>query len=831
MPKLPDVPVKELTMRKKNFVLLSLSLTVTSSSEAATLTVDLIGRADYSDIQSALDAAKDGDTVLVKPGEYVITETIDFNRFQNPDDLASPGVKNIVVNSERGADVTTIRISMEPVDPVKRNVVIFKNGEGNTTVLEGFGITGGNVVDSFGGGLLCINSSPSIRKCLIYGNRCEVDFCGSVKCLPLRGGGGLHCLRSSPQVFDCNFFDNSAGYVGGGVYCIESNPMFINCIFSNNLASVDGGGVYLNASSPTLINCMISGNIARSGGAGGILCGQMSSPILKNCTISGNRQLSYITSGNALACWGNSKPKILSSIMWNNTGDPIYTDDASSPSISYSCIQIDPVWTGEGNINRDPQFVKPGLWNNNGTPDDPFDDQWMPGDYHLQAGSPCIDAGHPDGTSAIDLEGYNRVCGKGVDIGAYEYGYCVAPAPVLLEPGDIVVLEQGDVTFNKKMASLIKINPITGEQSIISEGGFLSNAIGQNPNGFLYDKNRGRFLVVDRAQKLVSIDCATGSQQVLDSTLQSMDPTAIALESTGDLLITDFYGRLFRFDSGGGFLSVVAEGGLLGDVAPFSVQVGQNGQIFVSALTGGGWDVIGLPSRVIRIDPSTGAQSLVLESTTEMFRDFAIEGSIAFIAISARGGPSSSDRIAVLNLSTGALTSVVNGLERVVDVEIEASGNLLILDQDPPECSSPGECRGLVYRSTRTGELSTVSTKGFMGAPGRMLVIHAGDDVQGGGRLPGDANGDGALDLSDAVATLGILFLGSPKLLPCELGSATDPANIKLMDWQSDGMINIADGVAILSFLFLGGNPHALAPQVNAEGCIRIVGCSDFCGK
>jgi hypothetical protein len=104
--------------------------------------------------------------------------------------------------------------------------------------------------------------------------------------------------------------------------------------------------------------------------------------------------------------------------------------------------------------------------------------------------------------------------------------------------------------------------------------------------------------------------------------------------------------------------------------------------------------------------------------------------------------------------------------------------------------------------------------------------------VQPGGlQLPGDANGDGGLDISDAVATLGFLFLGSPAKLPCGEGGATDPANLKLLDWQPDGTINISDAVAMLSFRFLGGRPHALAPEGDTNDCVRIVGCTDRCGK
>jgi hypothetical protein len=85
------------------------------------------------------------------------------------------------------------------------------------------------------------------------------------------------------------------------------------------------------------------------------------------------------------------------------------------------------------------------------------------------------------------------------------------------------------------------------------------------------------------------------------------------------------------------------------------------------------------------------------------------------------------------------------------------------------------------------------------------------------------------VDISDAVTTLGFLFLGSPGRLPCGDGSAADPANVGLLDWQPDGTIDLSDGVALLSFLFLGGQPHALVPQADAKGCVPIAGCPDSC--
>ena len=86
----------------------------------------------------------------------------------------------------------------------------------------------------------------------------------------------------------------------------------------------------------------------------------------------------------------------------------------------------------EGNIDADPLFADPGYWDPNGTADDPTDDFWVDGDYHLksQAGrwdedegrwtkdevtSPCIDSGNP--LSPIGFEPFPN--GGIINMGAY----------------------------------------------------------------------------------------------------------------------------------------------------------------------------------------------------------------------------------------------------------------------------------------------------------------------------------------------------------------------------------------------------------------------------
>jgi tetratricopeptide (TPR) repeat protein len=96
----------------------------------------------------------------------------------------------------------------------------------------------------------------------------------------------------------------------------------------------------------------------------------------------------------------------------------------------------------------------------------------------------------------------------------------------------------------------------------------------------------------------------------------------------------------------------------------------------------------------------------------------------------------------------------------------------------------------------------------------------------GGLQRPGDANGDGTLDLSDPVWLLEHLFLGTKPYLPCGGGSASLPGagDLALLDSNGDGGIDISDAVGNLSFLFGGGKPPVLG-----TGCVRIPGCPETC--
>src|SRR5262245_61047831 len=143
----------------------------------------------YPTIQAAIDAAVDGDTVLVAPGTF--RERIDFLH------------KDITVESSGGRDVTTIDAGGLGA------VVKMATDPGETPTLRGFTITGGGDGVSDDGGIDVSGGPALIEDNLVTGN----TFCD---------GGGIEADFSSAAIRHNTITNNrqtscSGGSGGGGV--------------------------------------------------------------------------------------------------------------------------------------------------------------------------------------------------------------------------------------------------------------------------------------------------------------------------------------------------------------------------------------------------------------------------------------------------------------------------------------------------------------------------------------------------------------------------------------------------------------------------------------
>jgi len=265
--------------------------------------------AQFSSIQTAIDYAWDGDTVLVDTGRYY--ENINFNG------------KNITVASLFFTTQDTFYITQTIIngDSVS-HVVTFNSNEDSTAVLCGFIITNGYAED--GGGIYCYCSSPTLGNVIITGNNSADD------------GGGIYCYYSSPSLENVTITNNTAlgtgSYNGGGgIYCSNSSPSLDNVIISGNSAYKRGGGMLCYwDSSPSLENVTITDNSAHHGG--GIYC-ISSSPSLENVTIISNSAFD----GGGIYYSGSSSLSLENVTITDNSaglgGGIYYSNNSSSASL------------------------------------------------------------------------------------------------------------------------------------------------------------------------------------------------------------------------------------------------------------------------------------------------------------------------------------------------------------------------------------------------------------------------------------------------------------------------------------------------------------------
>ena len=318
------------------------ALVLAGTTTAATINVP----ADYTTIQAAVNAASDGDEILVAPGTYTGTgaEVVDMLG------------KAITLRSSGTAEETIL--DGESVNQVVRCT----NGETSAAVLEGFTITGG-FSESFGGGIYCSNSSPTITGCTISNNTAGSSGGGY-------GGGGISCYGGSPTLTDCVIENNTASGHGGGIRCSGgSSPTISGCTFSNNTAGSSGGGyggggISCYGGSPTLTDCVIENNTA-SGHGGGIRCSGGSSPTISDCTISNNTAGSSGGGygGGGISCSGGS-PMISNSTVCGNDPDQIAGDwiDSGGNTISAECPPDCPDVSGDGLVGMDDVFAVVAAW-------------------------------------------------------------------------------------------------------------------------------------------------------------------------------------------------------------------------------------------------------------------------------------------------------------------------------------------------------------------------------------------------------------------------------------------------------------------------------------
>ena len=344
-----------------------------SVSQGTTYRVDTAGGGDFATIQEGINAAGEGDTVLVAPGTYVGPLNTDLD----------PAGVNISIISEEGAEATIIDCG-----GLSRGIS-YESGEGPTSRLMGFTIRNGQ--QFYGGAVYCVNSSPTIANCVFEDNVASQS-----------GGAMLIVSNSSPTVTNCRFEGNHAmdvsGSGGGAVYCEQfSAPLFTSCVFADNVSDQNGGAVCAFFSSPSFTACMFYGNSAFNLG-GAIIAGANAELTVGTCTIADN----YAYSGGGIFA-SQSPIAITNTIIALNDGTAVECAD-STPEITHCCIFQN---TGGDSLcgnYHDNMFV------------DPLFCHAVQRDFDVHSDSPCLPEYNPWGEQ-VGASGAGG-CGTGIAVAA-----------------------------------------------------------------------------------------------------------------------------------------------------------------------------------------------------------------------------------------------------------------------------------------------------------------------------------------------------------------------------------------------------------------------------
>lgn len=418
--------------------------------------------ADFPTVQAAVDAALEGDTVLVSPGTYY--ENVQLRG------------RNIVLTSRFRIDkqpaliAQTIIDGSRPARPDTASCLLIWKHETAATVIEGLTFQGGKGTvwldpagaGTFreGGGILTEFSSPIIRHNIIRYNTVSPPGPGMVS----NGGGGIRCGEGTPLIENNYIVHNRAdGYGGGIVLNFCPNTVVRNNVIAYNYGgkNYSGGGFWATGQDANTLNTLANNTIAYNespagspdfGGRGG------------GVWVFSIRLMAY---NNII--WGNKQA----------TGKPVNSAGATT-GYQYNCIETG--YFGTGNTKTDPMFR------------DTIQ-------FVLESGSPAIDAGRPTASdedpsfngrlAAYPSRGWRRA-----DQGAYGGPFAQWPA--------VSGAFQPDMLFSK-----VQNSPVTttaGDSRSVNwidvdgdgdEDLFVSNGPKAGENNFLYLNNgHGGFTLV-----------------------------------------------------------------------------------------------------------------------------------------------------------------------------------------------------------------------------------------------------------------------------------------------------------------------------------------------
>jgi hypothetical protein len=398
----------------------------------------------YTNIQDALTAAGNGDTIYLAGHTFVLTNQLVWAARTN---VAIRGGYAATNDADQPGpySAATWPTVLTRASAYSNRIMIVTNVY--TGTLDRVTITGGYLTNAgtFGGGLHIVGSPGMvISACVISNNAVAVTGNGQ--------GGGLYVKTSVVALSNClvkgNTVAGGSTSYGGGIYIDSSATVTLrDSIIANNssIGSSRYGGGIMNYGTCRMTNCLMVANTTLAGNnSDGIF--QAGTFTLDQCTVAYHPAQGISQAGGTAT--------ITNSIIWGN-GDDI----SGSPTLLWS-----DVGDGDGNgvngcISADPLFDRL---------------------YYLAPNSPCVDAG-TNTASDRGMAGYTTRVDGSTDVGRVDLGYHY-PVGFDVSGLDVYVTTNGD-NGNSGTNWVSAYRTITKALSVARDGTRVHVGAGSYTNG------------------------------------------------------------------------------------------------------------------------------------------------------------------------------------------------------------------------------------------------------------------------------------------------------------------------------------------------------------